>query len=228
MKRTRIVSLLCLIVVSCTTRQATSVADPTIAAKPRSTGTPTSASIPEATATGALMADGILMLSPNHYKFLIWSVSFSLPKNWDINNKYYLSPVGTGSSLDAGRQAYIFYRNSIIDSDSKSEYPRIAILFETIPGEVDVKTYSEDTLAKGHGANIVIDQILDPRELGLSIDTALAYKSSYIFESVEYTQYVIHVVYETTGIEIIMDSQTEMFANFDSEFLYFLKELTFG
>ena len=39
---------------------------------------------------------------------------------------------------------------------------------------------------------------------------------------------MIHVISQTTGIEIIMDSQTETFSDFESEILYFLKNLTFG
>ena len=53
----------------------------------------------------------------------------------------------------------------------------------------------------------------------------MAYKSSSILEDVEYTLYIIHAVYQTTGVEIIMDSDAESFANFDSDFLFFLKNL---
>jgi len=173
------------------------------------------------------MPDGLIMLGPNRYKFLAWAVSFSLPKNWDINNRLYMSPVGTGSSLQRGRELYIFYYNNRVENNQKDEYPRMAILFETIPSQTDIKTYSEETLARGHGTEIVINQTINPKELGINIDSAMAYKSSSTFEGVEYTQYIIHGVYQNTGIEIIMDSDTESFANFDSDFLFFLKNLSF-
>jgi len=216
-----IVVLLCLVIASCASLQATPVAVPTNTPQPISIGTPTSTSIPEATPTSILMPDGLIMISPSHYKFLIWPVSFSLSDNWDINNKLHLSSIGTG------REVYIFYRNDIVDTDSKNEYPRITLIFETVLGEVDIKTYSEDTLAKGHGADIVINQTINTKEFGLNLDSAVAYKGSYIFEGVEYTQYIVHVVYQTTGIEIIMDSETESFASFDPDFLFFLKNLSF-
>jgi hypothetical protein len=157
----------------------------------------------------------------------MWDVSFSLPENWDVNNKLYMSPVGTGSTLQPGRELYIFYRSNVSSTDSNKEYPRIGILFEAIPSDVDVKTYSEEVLARGHGADVVINETLDAKKLGLSVNTAIAYKTSFISESVEYTQYMIYVIYQTTGIEIIMDSQTETFSGFESEFLYFLKSLIF-
>jgi hypothetical protein len=138
-----------------------------------------------------------------------------------------MSPVGTGSSLQAGRELYIFYLNNRFDNNPKSEYPRIAILFETVPSQTDVNTYSEDPMARGHGANIVITETIDPKKLGFDLDSALAYKTSSILEGVEYTQYMIYALYQTTGIEIIMDSESELFANFDSDFLYFLKNLSF-
>jgi hypothetical protein len=222
-----IVSLLCLLIVACTSRQATPFAISTNTAQPIPTSTTPLTTTPAVTATDSLLPDGLIMLNPNHYKFVTWSISFSLPGNWDIKNRLYMSPVGTGSSLQVGRELYIFYRNNRTGNDPKSEYPSIAILFETIPDQVDIKTYSENTLAKGHGANIVINQTINPKQLGLNLDSAIAYESSYIFEDIEYKQYIIHALYQTTGIEIIMNSDSESFASFDREFLFFLKNLSF-
>lgn len=167
------------------------------------------------------MPDGLLMLGPNRYKFLIWSLSFSLPDSWDIDNKLHLS------SVDFGRETYIFYRNNVVDINSRNVSPKITIIFETLPGKVDIKTYSEETLAKWQGDFLLNIKIVDPGSLGLDLSRTLAYETQFMFEDTEYTQYIIHAIYQTMGVEIIMESKSEMFVDIESEFLYFLKNLSF-
>jgi len=179
--------------------------------------------MPEVTVTGVLMPDGLIMLSSNRYRFLVWPFSFSLPDAWDINNKIHLS------SVDVGRETYTFYRDDImVDRDSINESPKITVRFATIPDGIDIKTYSEDALADWHSTEMSDAKIFDLEEIGVSLDTTMAYKTHFMFEDIEYTQYIIHAIYQTMGIEIIMDSKTEVFENIESEFLYFLKSLTFG
>ncbi len=220
MKRVIISSLLCLVIASCASLQVPPIALPTNTAQPTATSVATSTPTLEATATGVLMSDGLIMLSPNHYKFLIWPLSFSLPDAWDINNKLHLS------SVDFGRETYTFYRNDAVDIDTRNESPKITVIFETVPDKVDLKTYSEETLAKWQSDFLSDAKIIDSDGLGLDSNTTMAYITHFMFEDVEYTQYIIHAIHQTMAIEIIMNSKTEAFESIESEFVFFLSVLS--
>lgn len=230
MKRIFILSLLSLVIVSCARQQTIATIVPTNifpsittnTIQPTSTSTPTLTSTPEATATGVSISNGLIMVSPNRYRFLIWPLSFSLPDSWDINDNTHLS------SADVGRETYSFYRDDMLVIDSINTTPKINIRFATIPVEIDIKTYSEETLANWHGDYMLDLIVIDSDELGLNLNKTIVYKTHFKLEDIEYTQYIIHAIYQTMGIEIIMYSITDAFESIEPEFLYFLKSLSFG
>ncbi|HEY3874884.1 MAG TPA: hypothetical protein VGM92_05375 [Candidatus Kapabacteria bacterium] len=123
-----------------------------------------------------------------------------------------------------GMRIYSYKRAPITDSEGRNIIPNIACLIEKVPKETDIVEYSAEKRGQVP---------FDVKEVYSSLDSnavihhpyAVAYKGTYTRDDLEHTVYVVHLIDENWGVQIICDATTEVFPICQPEFLKFLRSI---
>ena len=126
------------------------------------------------------------------------------------------------------RILYSFKRMPIIDKSGRKVIPNIGITLESIPENIDLKTFSSALLEDLQTASTQDKQplrVLNKYHFGgidriISAKNMLGYKANYQDEnSINHLVYVIYIVNNNFGIQAIFDTTAELFPKCSPEFL---------
>ncbi len=141
-------------------------------------------------------------------------ISINLP-----NSKWHL----TDSEENNSRAVYIFKREAIIDNSNTQIIPNIAVIIEDVDENTDVIEYS---IVKRTKTPFDVSETFIHGDGKLNYKNAVGYKGTYKDQrSILHTIYVVHAINKNKGIQLILDTTSETFAEIDPEFLAVLKSL---
>lgn len=230
MKRFLVASLWCLLIAACASQQAIATHMPsmTTTAEQDSTETPSPIGVETLMAISTYfpkrvdILPGLWALDSKRFQFIRSRVSFILPESWDILTM--ISKFNQTNKLDT----HTIYRNSTERNSGNNNIPTIKFIFEPVLVGMDSQEYFVNAIAQNSLCKI--DDVFQKGNGVLNLDAAIGYKCSYMDGNIQRTMYEIYFTsnfgYETTGVQIIMDSPSNAFSNVDSEFVEFMKSLS--
>jgi len=202
MNKVKILNLLCLIIVSCTNQREIIKTTPT-------------------TFASDIMPNKFSVTSDGLIKFDIWHLSFLLPQDWDVNK--YEFGIDSGYKIES----YYFYGSEYSIGNGQKDYPTLTFLFHPIANNVEMGTYLKTLKNWTDDSAFKFIKTYSPKELGLNLDSAIAYKCQYQKNEMEnITCYVIRAVYGNINVEIHMLSDTNIFEQVDEQFLETIKSIS--
>ena len=143
-------------------------------------------------------------------------IQFSLPnKKWKLNVK----------DKNEDKLVYIYKREPITDSQQRKVVPNIAFIIEEVQDSTDIIIYS---LNKRMNAPFEINQVFthEGSNSKINLSYAIGYKGTYHDKSeIEHTVYVIHIINNNKGVQVILDMTSEVFVKYEKEFLKTMKSL---
>lgn len=165
---------------------------------------------------------GVWAYDDGRLQFIRSRVSFVLSESWDVINM--------ASDFDQTNQVatHVIPRDPVINTDEKRTVPTIKFIFEPVPVGMDSLEYFTNKIANNNLCKI--DEVFQKGNGILNLDAAIGYKCSYINEGVQHTMYTIYFTsnfyYETTGVQITMDSPSDVISQVESEFVKFMQSLS--
>lgn len=141
-------------------------------------------------------------------------ISFQLPnEKWELKSKHETN----------GFKVYIYKREPIIDKDNRSIIPNIGFLIEDINDDsLDVVNFS---IIKRSATPFEVKEVFIHGDKRLDFENAIAYKAIYKDKIGDHTIFVVHLINNKKGVQIIMDVLTVVFPEIEKEFLIALKSL---
>lgn len=126
--------------------------------------------------------------------------------------------------LGNGRLCYSYKRNPIVNQDGVKIIPNLAVITEPVPKNTDLVDYSAqrriDVPFK------VIDVFSnDAKNSNLTCENSIGYKGSYESHSRNHIVYIIHLIHNNCGVQIIMDATEDVIGECESEFIEVMKSL---
>ena len=160
---------------------------------------------------------GLWALDGERLQFIRSRVSFVLSKDWDVIN--ITSQVDPTNNLET---------RTVFRKPIENSIPSISFVFEDVPLGMDALEYFTNNVANNNLCKI--DDVFQKGNGVLNLDAAIGYKCSYVKENVQHTMYKIYLTsnfgYETTGVQIVMDSPKDIFTQVDPEFVKFMQSLS--
>jgi hypothetical protein len=133
-------------------------------------------------------------------------ISMSLPnEKWTLNQK----------ADQNGTQAYIYKREPVIDSLGRRIIPNLAIIVEDIESNLDVVTYSALKRSK---TPFKVSKVFIQGDGPIEFKNAIGYLGSYTDNIGDHTIYMIYLINNKKGVQVICDVVTSLFDKLDPEF----------
>jgi hypothetical protein len=125
---------------------------------------------------------------------------------------------------ESGMRVYAYKRTPILDKDSTSIIPNIAFLVEKVDTGADIIEYS---MQKRSAMAFDVEKVFNYLDNDPIIHHryAVGYKGHYAQQGLEHTIYVVHLIDENWGMQIICDATTDVFPQCEPEFLKFLRSI---
>ena len=126
--------------------------------------------------------------------------------------------------IDKGNLVVYQYKRSPIEDDEQRKIiPNIAVIVEEIDKKTDVMAYS---LMKRLKTPFEVDEVFIHDSGRIDFKNAIAYRGHYTDgEGMEHTIYIVHAISNKKGIQVIMDTTSNILDQVDSEFLSALKSI---
>ncbi len=126
--------------------------------------------------------------------------------------------------LGNGRCAYTYKRNSIINKDGVNVIPNIGIITETVPKDIDLIEY---TAKKRIDVPFQVLDVFanDAKGSNLTCENSIGYKGYYNGRTTKHIIYVIHLINNNCGVQIIMDATEDVIIDCEGEFIEVMKSL---
>ncbi|MCC6299738.1 MAG: hypothetical protein IT314_10600 [Anaerolineales bacterium] len=146
-------------------------------------------------------------------------LSFAFPSSdWDVN------PYRHESKADA--EVISFWRKGILDSSGREIVPVLGIVVGEVPEKSDIVEYS--AFWRANFPKHQVDDIFTKDDGLINLPYAIGYKIRYTDQySIEHTIFLIHAIKEKTSFQISLDSTTEMFPQFEGDFIKILKSIEY-
>lgn len=124
----------------------------------------------------------------------------------------------------SGGILYMYTRTPIINKQNQEIQPVIAFIIEDLPNDsIDLVTYS---ILKRSDTPLEVKEIFTWEKNKLVFKNAIGYKSIYNDKNnTEHTTYVIHLINDHKGVQVIMDITSDLFNEYEEEFLKTLKSI---
>ena len=135
-------------------------------------------------------------------------LSFKLPnEKWELKD----------SQKANGKVVYFYKREPIIDSKNRSIIPNISFIIEDVDKSTDVVLYSAQ---KRLSAPFDVKEVFTYEDSLINYKNAIGYKGIYSDKNgIEHTVFVIHLINEDKGVQIFFDITTELFSEYEDEFI---------
>jgi hypothetical protein len=146
-------------------------------------------------------------------------LSFAFPSSdWDVN------PFRHESKSDA--EIISFWRKGILDSSGREIVPVFGIVVLEVPENSDIVEYS--AFWRTNFPNHQVDDIFTKDDGLINLPYAIGYKIRYTDQySIEHTIFLIHAIKEKFGFQISLDSTSEVFPQFEDDFMKILKSIEY-
>jgi hypothetical protein len=152
-----------------------------------------------------------------------WKFAYTLPSNkWNL--------VQSDEDNNLKRALFRYRREAITDSNGNKIMPNIAFVFEEVDKKIDVVNYSVAVRIRTGAIFKNIKSMFVPGDDSnlLKIDNALGYVIEYIdTNNVSHTVDIVHALNNGIGIQVIMDTTTDLYPTVKSEFDSTLKSLKY-
>ena len=144
-----------------------------------------------------------------------WKLAFVLPSEaWKLSEH--------GEHPEKGFSYYIYKRTPIEDKAGRRVIPNVGVIFERLPEEMDVITYS---VIKRIATPFKVDSVFCWESGPISIKNAVGYIGSYEDKGIEHTILVAHIVNDKIGIQVIMDATQSVYPKVEGEFKFMMKSM---
>lgn len=148
-----------------------------------------------------------------------WGASFQLPSSQWIF-------IGERDNDKAATSVFTYFREGLTDSSHEPIYPNLNFIFEKVPKNMDVASYSAQSLKR---VPIQIKSRFTAADGLISLKNALGYIGTYVDpEQKEHTVVLVHAVSGGKGMQVVMDVTTELSSRVTNEFYSVLHSLTFN
>src|SRR6478609_198240 len=118
----------------------------------------------------------------------------------------------------------VFKRAALTDTSGNEIIPNIAVISEEVDASMDVVSYSI-RLRNKTGFNVT--HALTSADLKCPCKNLIAYQGTYSDrKGFSHTIYVIYIIKNNVGIQIVLDTTTDLFPKCDKEFRKFMKSIT--
>lgn len=152
-------------------------------------------------------------------KFDNWHVSFSLPKDRDIN-KHEL-----GFQANPYVELYFFYGAEYSTPSGGIDNPELSFIFQPLPDDIDVNKYLNNIENWTFDNLFKIEKHYSPKEMGINLETAIGYKC--VFTSGQNKQcYVLRLAYEAEFIQVRMVASANTTQPVEMQFLEIIKSIS--
>ncbi len=121
----------------------------------------------------------------------------------------------------------IYTRDSIIDDDGNPIAPVIAIIYEKLDSDsIDAILYSLNVRMRP-GLSFKIDSIHAATDFNMKYLNGVVYDAYYIKGGYKHEVFVVHMVKDTIGIQIICDSTESIYSKVMNDMLKFIRSVDF-
>lgn len=118
---------------------------------------------------------------------------------------------------------YAYKRKPVYNKDSIRIIPNIALIIEAVDPMMDVVNFSG---IKRFLRQFNIEETFTHEDPRISFESCIAYKGNYEDErQLHHTVYIVHAVYKNKGVQIIMDSTTDVFHLVEDEFIAVMQSI---
>jgi len=118
---------------------------------------------------------------------------------------------------------YFYKREPIADKDNRQIIPNISFVIENLPNDsIDVINFS---LQKRINAPFEVKEAFIHDDGRIDFENAIAYKAIYKDKFGEHTVFVVHLLNNKKGVQVIMDVLTVIYPELEKEFIFALKSL---
>lgn len=137
------------------------------------------------------------------------NLQFELP-----NNKWSLADKKESNDL----VVYFYKREAIINKEGQAVTPTISFVIETVKDPTDLMEYS---IEKRISVPFTVTEVFahDSKNPKIKLLYAVGYKGTYNSQGTDHTLYVVHYTHKNKGVQVICDITSELFPNYESEFL---------
>jgi len=132
---------------------------------------------------------------------------------FDLPNKHW--KLGTKENPELGTNIYTYKRESVLNKDNILIIPNITFIVEDIPDNIDIIRYS---ILKRENVPFKVIETFTNNDKRLNFKNAVAYKAIYK-DPFEHTIYIIHLINNHKGIQVIMDITSDSFKEYENEFI---------
>jgi len=142
-------------------------------------------------------------------------ITVSLPnKSWKLHEE----------KESANSYVCIFKRAALKDTAGNDVIPNIAVISEPVDASIDVVSYS---IRLRNKTGFKVTHSLTSSDLKCPYKNLIAYQGTYTDrKGLQHTIYVIYMIKNNVGIQIILDTTTDLFPICDKEFKKFMKSIT--
>ncbi len=134
-------------------------------------------------------------------------------KNWKV----------TGTQNNDDVSVYFCKRKAITNAEGRDVIPNLAVIVESVPEDMNLVNY---TATKRTQVPFNVDHVFVDEAKRLGIGNAIAYQGNYEDpEGIAHTVYVVHLIRNSKGVQIIMDITSDLFPEYETEFTSALKSI---
>jgi len=119
---------------------------------------------------------------------------------------------------------YFYKREPITDKNGNQVVPNISFIVEDVSDSIDVVTFSAFKRLKTPFDVIEVFSA-GSNDKRINYGAAVCYKGKYKENEFEHTVYVIHLIKNKKGVQIFFDITSDLFPDYEKEFLITLKSL---
>jgi len=148
-----------------------------------------------------------------------WGASFALPSSkWTFIGEQYNEKMETS--------VFSYRREGIVDKSREKVLANISFIFEKVPKNMNLATYS--TISLKRGVPLKIKSKFTAVDGLMSLKNAIGYVATFYDPyKKEHTIVLVHAISSGKGMQVIMDITTELAPQVSKEFDYVLKSITF-
>jgi hypothetical protein len=140
-------------------------------------------------------------------------LKFDLPNDsWALKDKQFAE----------GKKIYFYKRESIKDKSGRNVIPNISVITEKVSKNQDVVTYSA---FKRMEISFDVDKVFTHEDELIEFQNAIGYKGQYQDQYGKHTIYVIYLINNKKGIQMIFDVTSDLFNELDEEFKKTMKSI---
>ena len=171
------------------------------------------------------MPNKLSVFGDRRISFDNWHLSFLFPKEWDINTLDKNLEYGWDNGFKI--EHYDFYGPDIDIGNNRKDYADLTFQFHPFANNLEKSTYLTTIKNETEDPEFKIIDTYSSKQLGVNWNLIIGYKCQYNYVY-DKTCYLVRAVYQNSGIEIWMVSDSTIFQQVQPQFLEILKSLSFG